>query len=112
MKNTNIRELTIDQLGIVSGGNEIETQDDSHKLFKLGLLDETYNDGELTFDWERCSSNIDAAWAKVGITCVTRFAYVNLYYYEGKKITRSEALEIAKNKMIKGPKIGIMLPIQ
>ena len=47
MKNTNIRDLTIDQLGIVSGGNEIETQDDSHKLFKLGLLDETYNDGEL-----------------------------------------------------------------
>ena len=112
MKNTNIRDLTIDQLGIVSGGNEIETQEDSENLFKLGLLDEAYGDDDLAFDWNRCSSNIDAAWAKVGITCVTRFVYVNLYYYEGKKITRSEALEIAKNTMIKGPKIGIMLPIQ
>ena len=112
MKNTDIRDLNMEQLGIVSGGNEIETQDDSHKLFKLGLLDETYNDGELTFDWDRCSSNIDAAWAKVGITCVTNFVCINKYYFEGRKITRTEALEIAKNKMIKGPKIGIMLPIQ
>ncbi len=112
MKNTNIRDLTIDQLGIVSGGNEIETHEDSHKLFKLGLLDEAYGDDDLTFDWARCSSNIDAAWAKVGITCVTNFVCVNQYYYEGKKIARTEALEIAKNKMIKGPKIGIALPWQ
>ena len=77
MKNTNIRDLTIDQLGIVSGGNEIETQEDSENLFKLGLLDEAYGDDDLAFDWNRCSSNIDAAWAKVGITCVTNFVCVN-----------------------------------
>ena len=112
MKNTNIRDLTIDQLGIVSGGNEIETQEDSENLFKLGLLDEAYGDDDLAFDWNRCSSNIDAAWAKVGITCFTNFVCINKYYFEGRKITRTEALEIAKNKMIKGPKIGIMLPIQ
>ena len=106
MKNTDIRNINMDQLGKVSGGNEIETQEDSHKLFKLGLLDEAYGDDDLTFDWLRCSSNIDAAWAKVGITCVTNFVCVNQYYFEGKKITRTEALEIAKNTMIKGPKIG------
>ena len=112
MKNTNIRNINLEQLGKVSGGNELETQEDSEKLFKLGLLDKPYGDDDLAFDWHRSSSNIDAAWAKVGITCVTNFLCVNKYFYEGKKITRTEALEIAKNAMIKGPKIGLMLPVQ
>ena len=38
MKNTNIRDLTIDQLGIVSGGNEIETQEDSENLFMVTMI--------------------------------------------------------------------------
>ena len=35
MKNTDIRNLNLDQLGKVSGGNEVDTQNDSYKLHKL-----------------------------------------------------------------------------
>lgn len=106
MKNTYIRQLNIDQLGTVSGGNEVETNKDSKKLYKLGLLDECYGSFDLTFDWAGCSAKIDEAWSKVGITCNTDFLCANQYYFEGKKITREEAVEIAEKAMIKGPKIG------
>ena len=106
MKNTDIRDLNLDQLGKVSGGNEVDTQNDSYKLHKLGLLDEYYGSFDLTFSWASCTAKIEEAWAKIGITCVTDFICANQYYYEGKKITRKEAVEIAENTMIKGPKIG------
>ena len=48
----------------------------------------------------------DEAWSKVGITCNTDFLCANQYYFEGKNITREEAVEIAEKAMIKGPKIG------
>ena len=106
MKNTDIRDLNLDQLGKVSGGNEVETNNDSKKLYKLGLLDKCYGSIDFTFDWKTCSAKIDEAWAKVGITCVTDFICANQYYFDGKEITREEAVEIAEKAMIKGPKIG------
>ena len=101
----NNRELTIDQLGKVSGGNTVETTKDVALLTRLGLINEFIGSLDIAFDWENSSAKVDAAWAKVGITSVTKYVYLNEYYYQGKSITRKEAVQIAENAMIKGPQI-------
>ena len=106
MKNTDKRDLNMDQLGKVSGGSEVDTNNDSYMLHKLGLLDAHYGSFDLTFNWASCTAKIEEAWAKLGITCVTNFVCANQYFYEGKRISRKEAVEIAQNTMIKGPQIG------
>lgn len=102
----NNRELTIDQLGKVSGGNTVETTKDVALLTRLGLINEFIGSLDVAFDWENSSAKVDFAWAKIGITCVSNYVYLNEYYYQGKKITRKEAVQIAEDTMIQGPKIA------
>ena len=102
----NNRELTIDQLGKVSGGNTVETNKDVVLLTRLGLINEFIGSLDIAFDWENSSAKVDAAWAKVGITSVTKYVYLNEYYYQGKSITRKEAVQIAEDAMIQGPQIA------
>ena len=103
----NTRELNIEQLGKVSGGNTVETEKDIKLLTKLGLINEFIGSLDVAFDWENSSAKVDAAWAKVGITCVSKYVYVNEYFYQGKSISRKEAVKIAEDTMIKGPQIAL-----
>lgn len=112
MENKNMNELEAAQLDTVSGGVIGEVADDSVLLHKLGLMDEEFGVMDVTFDWKTCSEKVDSAWAKIGITCYSQPAKDNAYFYKGHPITNDEAKKIAKDLMIKGPKIGIPLPGQ
>lgn len=103
---TNIREITLDQLGTVNGGCFTQTSNDSRDLLKLGLIDKVYSNADMTFEWKSSSAAVDEAWARVGVTCVSNFWDANEYYYDGYKIPREQALVIAKRAVIKGPIIA------
>lgn len=88
--------LTIDQLEGITGGNIDELSEDSQFLYKAGLCNR-YSYFSLLENPEQ-SQNILDAWRKVGIECKPTSICENEYYTNGKRITRSEAIEILKNK--------------
>ncbi len=95
-----------DDLNKASGGFLSEIVNDSIYLKDLGLLPDTVGDIYTLFNWDDATSFVEGGWAKVGITCVTSYECCNEYYYQGQKISRDDALEIAKRACIKGPQIG------
>ena len=101
-----IKELNPNDLNEISGGFLAEIVNDSAHLKDLGLLPDTVGDIYTLFNWDDATSFVEGGWAKVGITCVTCFDSCNKYYYQGKRIRRDDALEIAKKACIKGPQIG------
>jgi hypothetical protein len=109
MKNTENSELDMNQLDTISGGLLGDVIDDSVLLHKLGIMDEEFGIADVTFSWKSCSAKVDAAWAKIGITCCSRPGSENSYFYQGRSITGDEAKKIAKDLMIKGPKINVPL---
>lgn len=112
MENKEMNELNSAELDKVNGGVIGEVSGDSVLLHKLGLMDEEFGVMDVMTDWKNCSEKVDEAWSKIGIICNSMPTADNIYYYEGKIITCYEAQQIAKSKMIKGPKIGIPLPGQ
>ena len=112
MKNTEKSELDMKQLDTISGGLLGDVIDDSVVLHKLGLMDEEFGIIDVTCNWKSSSAKVDAAWAKIGITCCSRPGSENSYFYQGRSITGDEAKQIAKDLMIKGPKINVPLPGQ
>ena len=100
-----IRELNTDDLNAVSGGFLSEVVHDSAELKELGLLDRTVGDIYTLSHWDESTAFVEAGWAKIGITCVTRLGSHNFYYYQGKELRRDDALEFAKKACIKGPQI-------
>ena len=106
MKNTEIKDLNLDQLEIVSGGVLGDIIYDSYTLYDAGLIDEKVALSDAVFHWESYSLKVQEAWKKISITCVAYAFSDNEYYYNGNKITQDEARKIAKNYNIKGPIIG------
>ena len=76
-----------------------ELIDNSEALFKLGLIDRAYSDLDTVFEWLECTAKVGEAYKKVGVTFVSKFSKWNKYYYQGKEITCSEALNIAEHAM-------------
>jgi hypothetical protein len=105
MKNNKMTELDIKNLQDVSGGYLGEVTEDSELLHKLGLIDAEVNDYDVMFHWESSSAKVHEGWAKVGITSVTVYDFFNKYFYQGKVISRKKAYEIARDAILKGPKI-------
>ncbi|MBE7070495.1 MAG: hypothetical protein E7386_08340 [Ruminococcaceae bacterium] len=101
-----IQELNYDDMNEIAGGFSSEVVNDSIYLKKLGLLHDTVSDIQTLFHWVEATKFVEGGWAKVGITCVTIYQSCNFYYYQGKMVSRDDALEIAKKACIKGPKIG------
>ena len=50
------------------------------------------------FSWKSKSAEVDAGWAKAGITCVTVPMGSNRYFAGDKEISRGEAFDIVKSK--------------
>ena len=87
-------KITENELNMVTGGYMDETADDSQALYYVGLMKEQFSFWELLFHWCKDSAKVDKAWARAGITSVTRPASYNSYYYNGKKISRMDALKM------------------
>ena len=81
------------ELNMVTGGYMLETEDDSDALQKAGYMDCSYCLGELIVRWVDYSANVDAGWAKAGITCVTCPFGNNRYYMNNKRIARCVAMK-------------------
>lgn len=84
--------LSDDELDQIAGGTDDQTTDDNMFLYEHGLVDVVVCDS---------SKDVDAGWAKAGITCVTKFFSDNQYFIGGKSISRNEAYDIVKSKFKK-----------
>ena len=91
LEDIDMEKLTDEQLEMINGGSFVETADDSKYLKARGLIDDDFGDLYCMFNWGTASAKVDAGWAKVGVTCVTKYGEKNLYFYQGKQITRGEA---------------------
>ncbi len=86
-----LETLSDEELSMVAGGTKSQTGDDSRLLYERGLVNKWYYTTEIGSDWIEKSAEIDAGWAKAGITCVTKPSSDNLYFMGGKQISRDEA---------------------
>ena len=98
MDGENIRKLNKTEAEQVNGGVLGDTADDASFLNHIGVMHESVGRWDLTWHWESCSAKVDDGWSKLGITCVTKAAGSNLYFYQGEQISRREAYEIAMGK--------------
>lgn len=94
MKNTDKKDINPEELEKVSGGNLGMTGSDGAFFCEIGVMSDYYSATGLMFHWESGSAQVDEAWAKFGITCVSAPIGNNLYYYQGKEISRLDALEL------------------
>ena len=89
--NAELEAMSDDELSMVAGGTKDQTGGDSRLLYERGLVNKWYYTTEIGSDWIEKSAEIDAGWAKAGITCVTKPGADNLYFLNGKQISRDEA---------------------
>ncbi|MBR2734109.1 MAG: hypothetical protein IKD80_07690 [Selenomonadaceae bacterium] len=88
--NAELEAMSDEELSMVAGGSKSQTENDSKLLYEHGLLNNWFYIG-LCSDWIEKSAKVDAGWAKAGITCVTKPSADNLYFLNGKQISRDEA---------------------
>ena len=91
-------ELNIDDLDTVVGGSVMATSDDSKFLYKHGLMSTSYSAWDLSWwNWEEYSAEVDAGWARAGITYVSKYIGVNEYWYHGTELTQEQAYAIVES---------------
>ena len=91
--------MSDDELDQVAGGTVGQTVVDSGFLYDHGLVNEYHGNTHTFFNWKSASAEVDAGWAKAGITCVTKFGVFgesNEYFMGGKEITHDEAVAHVK----------------
>ena len=105
--NAELEQLTDDELDEVAGGTIGQTAGDSKILYDYGLMDRHYGTIPVMFYWKSKSAEVDAGWAKAGITCVTKPFGSNQYFLNGKEISQDDAWKIidGKENFIKNKKI-------
>lgn len=94
--NAELELMTDEELDEVAGGTIGETAGDSQYLYDYGLMDNHYGSIKVMFCWGSKSAEVDAGWAKAGITCVTKPCGSNDYFLNGKEISRNEAKKLVK----------------
>ena len=91
-------ELNIDDLDTVVGGSVMATSNDSKFLYKHGLMSTSYSAWDLSWwNWEEYSAEVDAGWARAGITYVSKYIGDNEYWYYSTKITQAQAYAIVES---------------
>ena len=96
--NVELEKLSDEELEQVAGGSIPQTSEDSKFLYKHGLTNDWHGVIPMTFKWGTYSKEVDDGWAKAGITCVTNPSPFkdNLYFKDGKPISRTEAYNIVE----------------
>ena len=94
--NEELEKLSDEELEGVAGGTIGQTAGDSKILYDYGLMDRHYGTIPVMFYWKSKSAEVDAGWAKAGITCVTAPFGSNKYFLNGKEISRGEAYDHLK----------------
>jgi len=89
--NAKLETMSDEELSMVAGGGKEDTASDNGLLYSYGLMDHDYSELEISFKWKSLSAEVDAGWAKAGITCVTKPSGDNEYFMGGKQISSGEA---------------------
>ena len=93
-----LEKLTDEQLEQIASGSINEVSDDSSFLLKYYLVPDNFNKFETPAHWDKISTMVEQGWSKAGIHCFTRPFGKNTYEYDGKKISRGEAMLIVEKK--------------
>lgn len=93
--------LSEEELEKVAGGSVWQTADDSEFLYDYGLVEDWHGQTTTMFNWVSYSAKVDEGWSKAGITCVTKPWGDNLYFKNGKEISRKEAYDHVKASLPK-----------
>ena len=95
-----LEKLSDEELEQVAGGSIPQTAEDSQFLYKHGILDNWHGSFAMAFKWGTYSKEVDDGWSKAGIICVTTPNPLkdNLYFKDGKPISRAEAYDIVEKK--------------
>ena len=90
--NAELETMSDEELSMVAGGTKSETEKDNELLYDHGLMDHAPAGSTSTgIFWLSISAEVDAGWSKAGITCVTKLGSNNLYFMDGRQISRDEA---------------------
>ena len=81
-------------LNSVTGGGIFTTISESRMLKRKGYLAESFDIFDMTFRWCKCTKAIEAAWARVGVICVTNLNSNNQSYYNGEEIDVTQAMQL------------------
>ena len=90
-----IKEMNIDELELVAGGTIGDSILDSEFLKAAGVMDHEVGAWDMTFHWETYSAKVDEAWKKAGIRCVSHPIWDNVYYINGRAVSRNDAIKAA-----------------
>ena len=85
--------MSDEELDGIAGGTIGQTAGDSKILYDYGLMDRHYGTIPVMFYWKSKSAEVDAGWAKAGIT---KPFGSNQYFKDGKEISRGEAYDHLK----------------
>ena len=96
LEGIDMKKLSDDQLEMVTGGYFFQTLYDSKDLYKKGVLGEKLDISDFVWHWVSSSEKVDNAWGKVGVHVITKPTGDNVYSYQGRQITRDEALAMLK----------------
>ena len=94
--NDQLEQLTDEELEQVAGGTISQTAADSKILYDYGMMNKYHENIPVMFYWKSKSAEVDAGWAKAGITCVTKPLADNKYFLNGKEISRGQAYDHLK----------------
>jgi len=94
--NEKLEMMSDEELESVAGGTIGQTAGDSKILYDYGLMDKYYGTIPVMFYWKSKSAEVDAGWAKAGITCVTKPFGSNKYFLNGKEISPGDAYDHLK----------------
>ncbi len=93
-----VKEMNIEDLEIVTGGTIGHTDRDGRFLAAIGVMDSEFGTWDTTFHWNSSSKKLDDAWNKVGVRCVSSPVWDNVYYINGKPVSRENAIKyVAKS---------------
>ena len=84
IRDEDIAELDDDALDNIAGGKYHQVAYDSKTRMEAGYL--TEYPGDECKDWDAVSANVEEAWARAGVRCVTSRDGHNEYYLRGHRI--------------------------
>lgn len=71
---------------------------DSKFLQDIGVTPNHWDACYAAFNWQESTTDLEAAWARVGVRCVTHPGDPNEYYIDGRQVERKSAFSQAMNK--------------
>ncbi len=71
----------------------VDMDPESRFLKSMGFSANVWTEAYSTFHWKEASRDLEAAWARAGVTVVTKVSGNNEYYINGKRVRRYQAYE-------------------